>query len=600
MRAHHSPCHKQFCSQFHEARRRPCPELAHAPSESGVSGVAQPSDGAGNGQMAWQQEAVAPPPAFAEPFHPVNMARRAMLDQVQRSLSSYAMSYERCRDMRPHLLLALASTTLIMCPHACSIVKFCRMVAIFIQARSRVHQPLSVLFVGCNITMIRAYPQVNPMASVLGAQQLFSMGWPGQQGWGGVPGWGAGNAAGMWPSATVAGYPQPAPGFGGMANPQPAATPPAHFGGAAGGAQPGLAGLGYMPNQAQAPFLQPGGVLMAAAQFQPGYAGLQHIPGVDASFVGTGILAQPPNLPPQPQQQRQRPRPGTPPLCAPPAVFGTGLAPEAAAAAAADAREKGVASPEPRPEAATAPAVMKEPAAVGRRRRSHPGGSSKTASEDRVAPEVATNRAGRSASAKVTTRGQRQASLSTEGAGEAAGTGAASQSPQEKLQLSQAGRAQAAQRQQQQQKGTKRQRRSPVAPASVPAAVSQEAQAAMAAEKPPQEVGRSAAAAARRNDDAERLQQEAARQPQPQDGSAPPQQRESSSVAPLAQAAVESALVAAANLSAGQGLSSAAGSLQRPASAAASQQQFALYQQQFLQQQLAQQQQQQVNAVALV
>jgi len=47
------------------------PRLPQAPPGGG--------NGAGFGQ---EQDAWVAPPGFAEPFHPVNMARRAMLDQV--------------------------------------------------------------------------------------------------------------------------------------------------------------------------------------------------------------------------------------------------------------------------------------------------------------------------------------------------------------------------------------------------------------------------------------------------------------------------------------------------------------------------------------
>ena len=110
-----------------------------------------------------------------------------------------------------------------------------------------------------------ACAQVNPMASVMGAQQFLSMGWPGQQaaaagGWGGVPGWGNPGGVAMmgWPpGAGMAGMPpqQQPGGLNGLPNVQ-AGTPPLGQlpgGGIMPGFQPG--GLGQMPHQGlQAPF----------------------------------------------------------------------------------------------------------------------------------------------------------------------------------------------------------------------------------------------------------------------------------------------------------------------------------------------------------
>ena len=296
------------------------------------------------------------------------------------------------------------------------------------------------------------------MASVLGAQQFLSMGWPGQQaaatGWGGgVPGWG--NAGGMammgWPAAAVPGAPQQ-PGFAANPNIAQSVTPPPPqlFGGGMPGAfQPGLGH--HMPHQAQAPFMQPpNGMLVTAAQFQPGYAGLQHIPGVDASSMGTAI-AQPPFQPQHAQQAQQ-------------AVAAAALAAAAQGLATTTAGDPTVAvdpaggpgtvagaimqanrgSAEPLRAKAEAITGEAKPAGGSHRRgRSRPGSTANTGSGDGVVPQSPADGGGGNGAAqkapptRAASRRQRSR-LSAASAGEVNDAGADSRSPQETLKLSQA------------------------------------------------------------------------------------------------------------------------------------------------------------------
>ena len=337
------------------------------------------------------------------------------------------------------------------------------------------------------------------MASVLGAQQLLSMGWHGQQaaaGWGGVPGWG--NAGGMammgWPSAAV---PQQ-PGFGGIPpSGQPAAPTAQLLGGGmlpGGGFQPGLAQIPHH-HQAQAAFMQQqqppaGGMLMTAAQFQPGYAGLQHIPGVDASSLGTAI-AQPPFQPQHAQQAAAAAQGlvGVPKGPAPTAVEPTAEGGLGTVAGAIMQANRGSAEPlRAKAEAITGGGGGVKPAGGGRRGRSRPGSANNTGSGDGVVPQSPAEGGGAVAQmAPARASGRRQRSRLSADAGEVNDAGADSRSPQETLKLSQEGRPLSGPQQQQQQqpqRASKRQRRSPAPTAGA----SNEAQAA-AMSQPPLQVG---------------------------------------------------------------------------------------------------------------
>ena len=456
--------------------------------------------------------------------------------------------------------------------------------------------------------------QVNPMASVLGAQQFLSMGWPGQQpaagGWG-VSGWGTpGGTAMMWPSAGVNGVnglpPQQQPGFAGVNPHAPqSVTPPLGLnilgGGAVAGFQPGLGHNTPNPQGGQpAPFLQPGGVLVTGAQFQPGYAGLQHIPGVDASSAGTGVAAAQPLFQPY---QTQQPQQATLPqgfaaqglMVAMGGPVAPGIAPNAVPHADKEYAD---------PLRAKAEAITREGTpAGGTRARSRPGTRSTTASGDRVLSQSPAEGGGggtagpKAPAARAASRRQQRSKPSTDtGAGAEAGdAGADSRSPQETLKLSQQeDRTGSGRQQQQHQWASKRQRRSSPAAA---AALSQEAQAA-AMSKPPLQIGRSAAAAAaaaeRQHDDEEDQQQQqaAAARPGQQSGTAPPQQGQAAAMAgqlPASQYQPAGAAGVAAAFPNGAALRQQQ-----------QQQQFAFYQQQMLQQQLAQQQQQQQVRTACV
>jgi len=303
-----------------------------------------------------------------------------------------------------------------------------------------------------------AFEQVNPMASVLGAQQFLSMGWPGQQaaatGWGGgVPGWG--NAGGMammgWPAAAVPPAAPQQPGFGGNPNlGQPTTPPPAQLfgGGMPGGFQPGLGHS--MPHQAQAPFMQPpNGMLVTAAQFQPGYAGLQHIPGVDASSMGAAI-AQPP-FQVQQAQHAQQARAAQGLAVAQGAVAATAGDPTAAVdpagglgtvAGAIMQANRGSAEPL-RAKAEELTGEAKPAGGSHRRGRSRPGSTANTGSGDGVVPQSPGSGGGGAGAQKApptraASRRQRSR-LSAASAGEVNDAGADSRSPQETLKLSQAG-----------------------------------------------------------------------------------------------------------------------------------------------------------------
>jgi hypothetical protein len=64
--------------------------------------------------VAWQQE-TAPPPAFAEPFHPVNMARRAMLDQVHILVALLQLYFELRKSWPALLLWSLPRRAYVLC-----------------------------------------------------------------------------------------------------------------------------------------------------------------------------------------------------------------------------------------------------------------------------------------------------------------------------------------------------------------------------------------------------------------------------------------------------------------------------------------------------
>ena len=343
-------------------------------------------------------------------------------------------------------------------------------------------------------------------------------------------------------------------------------------------------------------------MLVTAAQFQPGYAGLQHIPGVDATSIGTAA-AQPPFQQPQQLQPQLAAVPaqllaaaqGPAPAVGSPA--GTGTMPDVIVQANAEA---------------TAPLRAKAEAITGgkdgtpggsRRGRSRPGSANTASAGDGVVPQSPANGNGGGAQKRVSARAvskrQQRSRLSAEAA-EVGDVGADSRSPQETLKLSQEGRpptSSAAQQSHQPQRASERQRRSP---ASTAGAASNEAQAA-AQSLPPLQVGRSAAAAQKQQAEEERKQAASAR-PQQHSGTAPTQQQQAQN-AQQAQAAAMAAQMPAAQFP-GAGFGGLApalpnGTAFRPQQAQQQQQQFAAYQQQLLQQQLAQQQQQQVKASLL-